>query len=103
MQDFDSSGLFRNSGSEHETYPRSDQLHTNKKVLIITSGDISDIDGFLALAEYAKTGADALFVIDQHIHDYRQEGSYIRTCLCVALEYEAALKDSASQQQLLVA
>ncbi len=34
---------------------------------------------------------------DQDIDDYRQEGRYIRTCLCVALEYEAALKDSASQ------
>jgi len=32
--------------------------------LIISSGDISDIDGFVALAEYAKTGADCLFVMN---------------------------------------
>ena len=32
--------------------------------LIITSGDVSDVDGFLALAEYAKTGADVLYVMN---------------------------------------
>ena len=32
--------------------------------LIISTGDISDVDGFLALAEYAKTGADVLFVMN---------------------------------------
>ena len=32
--------------------------------LIITTGDISDIDGFLALAEYCKTGSDVLFVMN---------------------------------------
>ncbi len=34
------------------------------KNLIISTGDISDIDGFFALAEYAKTGADVLFVMN---------------------------------------
>ncbi len=32
--------------------------------LIITSGDISDVDGFFAVAEYAKTGADLLFIMN---------------------------------------
>jgi hypothetical protein len=32
--------------------------------LIISSGDMSDVDGFFALAEYAKTGADVLFVMN---------------------------------------
>jgi hypothetical protein len=32
--------------------------------LIISTGDISDIDGFFALAEYAKTGADVLFIMN---------------------------------------
>ena len=32
--------------------------------LIITSGDVSDVDGFLALAEYAKTGADVLYTMN---------------------------------------
>jgi hypothetical protein len=32
--------------------------------LIISSGDLTDIDRFLALAEYAKTGADVLFVMN---------------------------------------
>jgi hypothetical protein len=33
-------------------------------MLIITTGDISDVDGFLALAEYAKAGADVLFIMN---------------------------------------
>lgn len=32
--------------------------------LIITTGDISDVDGFYALAEYAKTGADCMFIMN---------------------------------------
>ena len=32
--------------------------------LIISTGDISDVDGFCALAEYARTGADVLFVMN---------------------------------------
>ena len=32
--------------------------------LIISTGDVSDVDGFLALAEYARTGADVLFVMN---------------------------------------
>ena len=32
--------------------------------LIINTGDISDIDGFFALAEYAKTGAAVLFIMN---------------------------------------
>ena len=34
------------------------------RALIISTGDISDVDGLLAVAEYAKTGADVLFVIN---------------------------------------
>ena len=30
--------------------------------LIISTGDVSDIDGLLALAEYARTGSDVLFI-----------------------------------------
>ena len=32
--------------------------------LIISTGDVSDVDGFMALAEYARTGADVLFVMN---------------------------------------
>jgi hypothetical protein len=32
--------------------------------LIISTGDISDVDGFFALAEYAKTGADVVFIMN---------------------------------------
>lgn len=32
--------------------------------LIISTGDISDVDGFFALAEYAKTDADVLFIMN---------------------------------------
>jgi hypothetical protein len=32
--------------------------------LIISTGDVSDVDGFFALAEYAKTGASVLFIMN---------------------------------------
>lgn len=32
--------------------------------LIVSTGDVSDVDGFYALAAYAKTGADVLFVMN---------------------------------------
>lgn len=32
--------------------------------LIITTGDISDVDGFYALAKYAETGADVIFIMN---------------------------------------
>ena len=34
------------------------------KKLIISTGDISDVDGFYALMEYAKTDADVLFIMN---------------------------------------
>jgi hypothetical protein len=34
------------------------------KDLIISTGDISDIDGFYALAKYAQSGADVLFIMN---------------------------------------
>ena len=35
-----------------------------RRQLVVSSGDISDIDRFLALAEYAKTGIDLVFVLN---------------------------------------
>ena len=35
-----------------------------ERKLIINTGDISDVDGFFALAQYAKTGADVLFIMN---------------------------------------
>jgi len=32
--------------------------------LIVSTGDISDVDGFIALARYAQTGCDALFIMN---------------------------------------
>jgi hypothetical protein len=58
------------------------------KRLIINSGDIGDVDGFFALAEYAKTGADVLFImnypayfnadqsVSEHINDFGLGYSY---------------------------
>ena len=43
---------------KNEPYPMP---HGN---LIISTGDISDTDGFYALAEYAKSGADVLFIMN---------------------------------------
>ena len=34
------------------------------EALIVSTGDISDVDGFFALAEYAKTGADVIFIMN---------------------------------------
>ena len=34
------------------------------KTLIISTGDISDVDGFIALAKYAQSGADVLFIMN---------------------------------------
>jgi len=56
-----------------------DNATQGDKNLIISTGDISDIDGFFALAEYAKAGADVLFVmnypayigVDEKDVDYR--------------------------------
>ncbi len=36
----------------------------SEKKLIISTGDISDVDGLFALVEYRKTGADVLFVMN---------------------------------------
>jgi hypothetical protein len=38
-------------------------LQTSRK-LIISTGDISDVDGFYALAKYAQSGADVLFIMN---------------------------------------
>mmetsp|Transcript_89171 Transcript_89171/g.238053 ORF Transcript_89171/g.238053 Transcript_89171/m.238053 type:complete len:1095 (+) Transcript_89171:694-3978(+) len=35
-----------------------------QKKLIISTGDISDVDGFMALAHYAQSGADCLFIMN---------------------------------------
>ena len=37
---------------------------TRAQSLIISAGDISDVDGLFALAEYSKAGADVLFVMN---------------------------------------
>lgn len=39
-------------------------VQLSKEKLIITTGDLSDADGFMALATYAKTGADALYILN---------------------------------------
>jgi hypothetical protein len=40
------------------------RLSKGSENLIITTGDISDVDGFLALAVYAKSGADVIFIMN---------------------------------------
>lgn len=49
--------------SQLRTMLQAGERGGNRK-LIITTGDISDVDGFFALAEYAKTGADVMFVMN---------------------------------------
>ena len=36
----------------------------NPRRIIVSTGDISDVDGFIACAEYAKTGADLLYIMN---------------------------------------
>ena len=43
--------------------------------LIISSGDISDSDGFYAIAQYAKTGADVIFVMNYPAYIEEKENS----------------------------
>ena len=57
--------------AKQKTPPRTEMvkdaviaMQAASRSLIITTGDVSDVDGFLALAEYAKTGADVLFVMN---------------------------------------
>lgn len=50
-------------GGEITDFLKLDGPIGNKK-LIISTGDISDVDGFYALAEYAKMGADCLFIMN---------------------------------------
>mmetsp|Transcript_39867 Transcript_39867/g.106441 ORF Transcript_39867/g.106441 Transcript_39867/m.106441 type:complete len:994 (-) Transcript_39867:405-3386(-) len=54
------------TSSEPESFTRVDSkiLDIKGKALIITSGDISDVDGFMALAAYAQTGEDVVFVMN---------------------------------------
>lgn len=51
-------------------------MNTTKKKLIISTGDISDIDGFFALAEYAKIpDTDVMFIMNYpaYMRDYRHK------------------------------
>ena len=54
------------NGQEGSVYLMSDLITYNKKTtpLIISTGDISDVDGLFALAEYCKTGADVIFIMN---------------------------------------
>ena len=44
--------------------PTSRETAEASKKLVISTGDVSDVDGFVALAEYAKTGCDVLFIMN---------------------------------------
>jgi len=59
--------------------------------LIITSGDISDIDGFFALAAYARTGADVLFVMSYpaYIGVTGSDPEYVSGNLGLGFKYSA--------------
>ena len=50
-----------NSSSKRQSLPGTEG---ERKVLIISTGDISDVDGLFALAEYCKTGSDVLFIMN---------------------------------------
>ena len=88
--------------------------------LIVSTGDISDVDGFFALAKYAKTGADVLFVMNypawiecDHHHSKLEQGlgfaytanEYMKTNFdanCKALEKQVIdklKKESVSEEE----
>ena len=50
-------------------------IQGRSRKLIISSGDISDPDGFYAIAQYAKTGADVLFVMNYPAYLKEEENS----------------------------
>jgi hypothetical protein len=50
-----------------EEYRKLYELHNPRKPetnVILSSGDISDVDGFFALAEYARSGASCVFIMN---------------------------------------
>jgi hypothetical protein len=55
--------LFKEFGGDVLLPEPEAQLQHPKK-LIISTGDISDVDGLFALVEYRKTGADVLFIMN---------------------------------------
>ena len=57
----------RESTTEKAQSPVKEQVDgsaAQSRKLIISTGDVSDVDGFMALAEYARTGLDVLFVMN---------------------------------------
>ena len=56
--------IMQHGGVGRSNTSGSDMEQDGEKTLIISTGDISDIDGFFALAEYAKTGSDVLFIMN---------------------------------------
>jgi hypothetical protein len=56
-------GRFTALGPDAATSTNDDDVQPAKK-LIISTGDISDIDGFYALCKYASTGADVIFIMN---------------------------------------
>jgi hypothetical protein len=61
------------------SYGRDGSGSIVRRDLIISTGDISDVDGFFALAKYAQSGADVLFVMNfpaylKHTENYKECG-----------------------------
>ena len=88
------------------------QLQQTKK-LIISTGDISDVDGLFALVEYRKTGADMMFIMNYPayigINEADSDASYEEknpglgfkySVKDVALNVQANIADSEVYQRL---
>ena len=61
------------------------------KNLIISTGDISDIDGFFALNKYARSGADVLFIINYpaYIREYKSDINFETQNPGLGFKYDA--------------
>jgi hypothetical protein len=70
------------------------------KKLIISTGDISDVDGFYALAEYAASGSDVLFIMNFPAY-LSYEGEYVECAAGLGYKYglEFYLKESKKKIQ----
>jgi ankyrin repeat protein len=66
---------------------------TGSKKLIISTGDVSDVDGYLALAEYATTGSDVLFIMNYPAYigvaESEVDGSYAQSNPGLGYKYSA--------------
>ena len=78
-----------------------DSTVTNRRKLIISTGDISDVDGFFALAEYAKTGQDVLFIMNYPNYVQKETATYEECVTGLGFVYDADTYRTESERSIV--